>query len=150
VAYHLRRAGEEPDQRFNRRYDWQEIQAYYDAGHSITECQRKFGFARETWNAARLRGDVRSRPQAMPIAELIGKPRQRGHLKLRLIAAGLLLGACYECGISEWRDLPLSLALHHVNGDGKDNRLENLQLLCPNCHSQTKNFAGRNKRLRAV
>jgi predicted HNH restriction endonuclease len=38
------------------------------------------------------------------------------------------------------------MALHHVNGDGRDNRLENLQLLCPNCHSQTENFSGRGRR----
>jgi 5-methylcytosine-specific restriction endonuclease McrA len=38
------------------------------------------------------------------------------------------------------------MALHHVNGDNTDNRLENLQLLCPNCHSQTESFSGRNKR----
>jgi 5-methylcytosine-specific restriction endonuclease McrA len=38
------------------------------------------------------------------------------------------------------------MALHHINGDGRDNRLENLQFLCPNCHSQTENFAGRNVR----
>ena len=45
----------------------------------------------------------------------------------------------------------LSMALHHVNGDGSDNRLENLQMLCPNCHSQTENFAGRKRRaLRAA
>ena len=43
------------------------------------------------------------------------------------------------------------MALHHVNGDGSDNRLENLQMLCPNCHSQTENFAGRKRRaLRAA
>jgi hypothetical protein len=42
--------------------------------------------------------------------------------------------------------------LHHVNGDGLDNRLENLQILCPNCHAQTDTWGGRNKgrRLRAA
>ncbi len=39
----------------------------------------------------------------------------------------------------------LSLELHHVNGDGQDNRLENLMLLCPNCHSQTDTWGARNK-----
>ena len=152
VAYHLRRAGEEPDERFNRRYDWAAIQAFYDAGHSITECQRKFGFARETWNAARRRGVVRSRPQAMPVEVLLTGKRNRTHVKSRLISAGLLDDAgCAECGIAEWLGEPLILELHHVNGDGKDNRLENLQLLCPNCHSQTETFSGRNNaRLRLV
>jgi 5-methylcytosine-specific restriction endonuclease McrA len=36
------------------------------------------------------------------------------------------------------------VALHHINGDRLDNRLENLQLLCPNCHSQTSTYSGRN------
>jgi hypothetical protein len=44
----------------------------------------------------------------------------------------------------------LSMALHHMNGDGLDNRLENLALLCPNCHAQTPNFSGRNRRLRRI
>ena len=65
------------------------------------------------------------------------------NLKNRTVRAGLKDGSCEECGVADWRGRPLSMALHHVNGDGRDNRLENLRLLCPNCHGQTENFAGR-------
>jgi hypothetical protein len=146
VAYHLRNLGQPADERFNRRYDWVEVQAFYDAGNSISKCMERFGFSRKTFNDARLRGAVRTRPQAMPVELLLAGRRNRGHLKRRLIRLGLKDGRCEICGISEWLGAPLSLALHHVNGDGHDNRLENLQLLCPNCHSQTDTFAGRNIR----
>lgn len=151
ISYHARHLGIPKQERCNRRYDWAEVQRYYDGGHSITECQRHFGFARTTFWDAVNRGAVVTRPQAMPLDELlvVGGVRHRGHVKRRLIGAGLKENRCEECGIDEWRGRPLSLALHHVNGDGKDNRLENLLLLCPNCHSQTDNFAGRNvKRVR--
>lgn len=52
---------------------------------------------------------------------------------------------CLICGISEWCNQKLVLELDHINGNNCDNRLENLRLLCPNCHSQTSNFRGRNK-----
>jgi 5-methylcytosine-specific restriction endonuclease McrA len=145
VCYHLRNLDQPPDMRCNRRYDWREIQRYYDEGHSITECQERFGFARETWNSARRRGAVVSRPQAMPIEKLLTGPRRRTHLTRRLIGAGLLVPRCAVCAISDWRERPLSLQLHHINGDGQDNRLENLELLCPNCHSQTDTWGARNK-----
>ena len=45
VSYHARRLGEEIDERCARRYDWRAVQAYYDAGHSIMECQLRFGCA---------------------------------------------------------------------------------------------------------
>ena len=55
-------------------------------------------------------------------------------LKRRLLKEGLLEDKCYKCGITEWLGASLSLQLEHKNGDNTDNRIENLTLLCPNCH----------------
>jgi transposase-like protein len=145
VTYHAARLGmpiETP-----RRYDWAAVQAYYDIGHSISECQRRFGFARCSFAAAVRRGDLMSRSQAMPIAQLLSaRTRNRTHVKARLLRAGLLENRCAECGLTEWRGAPIPLELHHVNGDGRDNRLENLTILCPNCHAQTSSWGGRNRK----
>jgi biotin operon repressor len=118
VSYHKRRLGHSIDARCNRRYDWAAVQRFYDAGHSITECQLQFGFARKTFVDAAKRGDIRTRPQAMPIDALLSAPRNRTHLKKRLFAAGLKENRCEVCGLTEWLGRPLSMALHHVNGMG--------------------------------
>lgn len=65
-------------------------------------------------------------------------------LKHRLLRAKLLKRRCAICGLKRWLDKPIVLELDHINGDRRDNRLENLRLLCPNCHSQTDTFRGRN------
>ena len=53
---------------------------------------------------------------------------------------------CEKCGLSEWQGEPLICELHHINGDSTDNRIENLIILCPNCHSQTDNFRSKNRK----
>lgn len=71
------------------------------------------------------------------------------NLKNRLINNGLKENICEVCGINGvWNNKSITLELHHINGDHYDNRLENLQILCPNCHSQTKNFRASNKNKR--
>jgi DNA-binding CsgD family transcriptional regulator len=146
IAYHFRKLGIPADERFARRYDWAEIQRAYDSGLSIRQCANLFGFSNAVWHKAAQRGDVVSRSREMSLEELLvaGRHRGRGHLKRRLIRAGLKENRCEECGVDSWRGQPLNIALHHVNGDGHDNRLENLLFLCPNCHSQTPNYGGRN------
>ena len=52
--------------------------------------------------------------------------------------------------MTEWQGKPIPLELHHINGDNTDNRLENLQLLCPNCHAQTETYGGKNQKLNII
>ena len=126
VSYHKRRLGHPIDERCNRRYDWAAVQRFYDEGHTITQCQAQFGFARETFMDAVARGVLVSRPQGAPVCEYLVKGRRvnRTHLKGRLLAAGLKENRCERCGIEDWLGEPLAVALHHVNGEGTDNRLE--------------------------
>lgn len=67
------------------------------------------------------------------------------HVKRRAIEQGYVVNKCYWCGVEEeWNGKSITLELDHINGDNKDNRIENLRILCPNCHSQTETYKGRN------
>jgi len=146
VAYHARRIGTPADDRFAKRFDWPAIQEAYDTGLTARACAKRFGFSLSSWHQAVKRSRIVPRPRAMDINTFLvdGRPQTgRSHLKLRLFAAGLKENRCERCGLSDWLGKPLTMALHHRNGRGKDNRLENLQILCPNCHAQTENFGGR-------
>jgi hypothetical protein len=92
VSRHAALAGLPIDERCRRRYDWAAVQRFYDEGHSIAECVAEFGFNRATFNEARRRGDLNTRPRGAPLEEIFvqGVRRNRNHVKRRLQQAGLL------------------------------------------------------------
>jgi len=100
-------------------------------------------FDRNASSAARLRANAR------PLAEILveGSPYSRSSLKKRLWAEGLKPRSCELCGQGElWNGRPLGLILDHINGVRDDNRLENLQIVCPNCAATLDTHCGRRNR----
>lgn len=76
---------------------------------------------------------------------VVGVKREGRDLKKRLLEEGLVKDECSECGqLPKWNNKPLVLQLDHINGDNTDNRIENLRILCPHCHSQTDTWGGKN------
>ena len=86
--------------------------------------------------------------RARPLEEVLVRdsPYRGGSSSLRdrLVEEGLLAWVCDECELTAWNGRRAPLQLDHVNGDNRDNRTENLRLLCPNCHALTPTYCGRN------
>jgi ribosomal protein S27E len=84
----------------------------------------------------------------IPLEEYLSnnRPIQSHDLKKRLLRENIFVYECSECKLgSLWNGKPISLQLDHINGNNCDNRLVNLRILCPNCHSQTPTFSGKHK-----
>ena len=103
-------------------------------------------FTGKGWNVG-----LRFKPKRVVAIEAIlvkDSSYQSYKLKNRLIKEGLKERRCECCGLTKWREKNIPLELHHVNGDNRDHRIENLRLLCPNCHALTDTYRGRNKSAR--
>jgi len=81
-----------------------------------------------------------------PASEYLGTNKHiTSHkLKIKLIRDGLKENKCELCGLTEWQGKPIPLELHHINGNHYDNNLNNLQILCPNCHAIQNGNSGAN------
>lgn len=78
VAYHARGLGHAPNEKFNRRYDWEAVQRAHDSGMRAHECMRRFGFSSASWSSAVKRGDIVPRSHLIPIEELLVRDRRTG------------------------------------------------------------------------
>lgn len=91
---------------------------------------------------------IRKNVPKIPIEDIIVHAKhpqyQSYKLKRRLFEENIKEPKCEECSLSSWQNKRISFELHHIDGNGKNHLLSNLKILCPNCHSQTKNFRGKN------
>lgn len=97
-------------------------------------------FTGQTWSLGRKFGPRRKLDYYLVNGKSIGSDS----LRRRLLNDRIFDRKCYKCLNTQWLGNPISLELEHINGDNVDNRLENLTILCPNCHAQTGTYRGKN------
>ena len=158
-----------PDRRRLRKWTDEQLVQAVNAARSIAGLLRKLGLVPAGGNYELIRGHIArlgldtsritgdgwraERPdppiRKAPLSEYLiaGRLATSSHLKARLLKEGVLQPRCGRCGWAERApDGRLPLELDHVNGDKTDNRLENLRILCPNCHSLQPTHRGLNRR----
>lgn len=81
-----------------------------------------------------------------PLAQILvsGSAFRSSQLRKRLVQESVLAAQCSGCLRVDWLGRPIPLELDHVDGDRHNNQLENLRLLCPNCHAMTPTYRGKN------
>jgi len=96
-----------------------------------------------------LKGGTKNLKSRFTLEEVIFEGKYPGYsrerIKKRLLLEGYKEHKCEECNNIKWNDKIIPLELEHIDGNGRNNLLTNLKMLCPNCHAQTLTYRGKNK-----
>ena len=142
VSTHAKRLGLTKPRAKGSLLNWTEIADFYET-HTRLQTFAKFDISEWDWKAAQLRGDIISRGFAdvrYELDEILieNSLYDNSSLKARIIKDKVIPNKCKLCGQLPFHNgKELTLQLDHINGVNDDHRLENLRILCPNCHTQT-------------
>lgn len=140
------------------KYDEDEFIKVCESSISMAQAASKLGIHFNTFKriAVKLGCYVTNQPgkglnkkskKGIPLEEILkGKHPQYQSFKLKnkLIKEGVKKNECEICGLSEWNEQVINCELDHIDGNSRNHLLDNLRILCPNCHSQTDTFRAKN------
>lgn len=98
------------------------------------------------WSKGKKLGPVPQRREPLETILIQNRFFRSSHLRKRLVEEEIFEHQCSNCHLRQWFEDSIPLELEHINGDPCDNRLENLCLLCPNCHALTTTYRGKNRK----
>lgn len=108
-------------------------------------------FKSRAWSKGRIFSNRRKPPEEVLVEMPIGSNRTHADILRRSLIEIGRKEECYKCGIGpKWNDTKLSLEVHHKDGNYRNNKDDNLDFICPNCHSQTDNYKAKNKESRQM
>ena len=148
------------------QYTKEELQKFCDESESLRDLAEKIGYNKNGGSSIKLMKEIVEKFQLnishfngggrskklgkyrTPTEDYIkGKIKVTTHkLRLRLIAEGYFEEKCNVCGNTEWLGEKIPLELHHKDGDKDNNSLENLEIICPNCHVFTDTYKTKNRK----
>lgn len=91
---------------------------------------------------------TKKKSRAMTLEEYLktSEDVQTNKIRIKLLQEKIKPHQCECCRLTEWMGKPIPLEVHHIDGNRTNNTIENFALLCPNCHSFTDSYRGKNSR----